>query len=320
MSSVSAALLRVPRRARRALVRQAIESLSRLGRLHPALRPSRHRVEVIRNVPYGPLSRGQRLDVDRPLDLGGPPPGVLYVHGGGFQILSKDTNFHLALAYARRGYVVFTIDYRLAPRFPYPAAMEDACRAAVWVSQHAASYGVDATRLAYAGESAGANLATGLAIAACYPRPEPFARWVYELDPRPKAVVAAAGYLQVSDPARFARRRAIPGWVDDVVHRIESAYLAGQPAGGLADPLLILENVPPPSRPFPPFFAFSSTRDPVLNDTRRLSAALGRLGVACETAVYPGELHAFHAMPWRNESRRCWRQQLQFLEGHLCPA
>ena len=53
---------------------------------------------------------------------------MLYVHGGGFRILSKDTHWIMGLAFARRGFLVFNIGYRLAPKHPFPAAIADAVR------------------------------------------------------------------------------------------------------------------------------------------------------------------------------------------------
>jgi len=110
-----------------------------LGRLHPKSRPERHGVEVIKNLPY--IDDGDEahlLDVWRPINRDGPCPALVYVHGGAFTILSKDTHWLMALAFARRGFVVFNINYRLAPKHPFPAAIEDACRAAAWVTEHAA--------------------------------------------------------------------------------------------------------------------------------------------------------------------------------------
>src|SRR5215470_12772647 len=126
------------------VVDNAFRGLSRLGRLDPRADPRRHGVEVIRDIAYLPTGRREHtLDVYRPSERSGPLPVVLYVHGGGFRILSKETHWLMALAYARRGYVVFNINYRLAPLAPYPAAIADACAAYVWVTRHAGRFGGD---------------------------------------------------------------------------------------------------------------------------------------------------------------------------------
>ena len=91
----------------------------------------------------------------------------------------------------------------------------------------------------------------------------------------------------------------------------------------LADPLRVIETaagVPHEdhfARPLPPFFAPVGTKDPLLDDTRRLEKALCALGVPCEARYYPGGYHAFHALVWDPSARRCWRDALAFLDRHM---
>jgi acetyl esterase len=304
------------------VVDNAFRGLARLGRLHPKSDPVRHGVEVLRDIAYQPTgSAAHTLDVYRPADRREPLPVVLYVHGGGFRILSKDTHWLMGLAFARRGYIVFNINYRLAPAHPYPAALEDASAALLWVHAHAARFGGDPARLVLAGESAGANLVTSLAIAAAWRREEPFARAVYDADIRPRAVVPACGLLQVSDCDRFRRRRRLPPYILDRLEEVSESYLGGRCTDvHLADPLVFLENAPVAGRPLAPFFTFVGTRDPVLDDTRRLHKALTRLGTPCEVRYFPGEVHAFHAFLWRPAALQCWRESLEWLSRTLAPA
>jgi acetyl esterase len=317
---------RLRRRAGSVVVDSFFRGMASMGRLHPRARPERHGVEVLRDIAYQPGGLPEhRLDVYRRAEPGGPRPAVLYVHGGGFRVLSKDTHWIMGLAFARRGYTVFNAGYRLAPRHPFPAAVTDVCAALAWVAKNAASYGADPTRLILAGESAGANLVTSLALCASYARAEPWARAVWDSGATPRAVIAACGMLQVSDPGRIRRRWPhINAWVDDRIHEVTDSYLGGvvghEPGAlDLADPLLVLERGEAPSRAIPPFFAPCGTRDPLLDDTRRLRAALGRLGVDCEAPLYQGEVHAFHALIWRANARRCWEQTFAFLDRHVGP-
>jgi acetyl esterase len=313
---------RLRSRAGALVVDNFFRAIATAGRYHPRARPERHQVEVVRNVPY--LDDGapeHLLDIYRPTTPG-PWPVMLYVHGGGFRILSKDTHWVMGLGYARRGYLVFNISYRLAPRHPFPAAVADACAAYTWVARHAAAYGGDLSRFALGGESAGANLITSLTIAACYPRPEPFARAVFDTGLVPQAVLPACGIFQVSDVARFSRRRKLPRFIGDRLAEVSDSYLpetAGLPPGAidLADPLVALERGDPPVRPLPPFFLPVGTRDPLLDDTRRMKAALDRLGVVSEAHYYPGELHAFHALVFRPNARKCWASAYAFLDRHI---
>jgi acetyl esterase len=306
-------------------------SLSRLGRLHPASRPARHNVEVFENIEYLPGGGVEhRLDIYRPTepvrDRSLPLPVVLYVHGGGFCTLSKDTHWLMGLMFARFGYLVCNISYRLAPRHPFPAALADTCAAFEWVVRHAPAYGGDVTRLVLAGESAGANLVTALTLATCFERPEPWAARVHGTGITPAVTVPFCGLLEVSNPERFARRRSMPPWVSSLIHMVSDAYLGGatehEPGFfDLANPLTTLERAHErghePDRPLPPFFVPVGTRDPLLDDTRRLGRVLRRMGVACQDAYYPGEVHAFQALVWRKQARKAWSDTFQFLDRHL---
>jgi acetyl esterase len=137
----------------------------------------------------------------------------------------------------------------------------------------------------------------------------------------PKAVVPACGVLQVSDMERLRRRKpGMSSFIADRLAEVESAYLgSGEPtcSRDLADPLLVVERGEAPSRPLPPFFLPVGTRDPLLPDTRRMAAALRKLGVEAVDAYYPGELHAFHALVMRESARKCWRDTFEFLDKHV---
>lgn len=246
---------------------------------------------------------------------------VFYVHGGGFRILSKDTHWIMGLGFARRGYAVFNVSYRLAPKHRFPCAIEDVCRAFSWVMKNAERYGADPTRVVLAGESAGANLAASLAVTLAYERDEPFAREAYATGVVPKAVVPACGVFQVSDMSRLERRKpGMSSFIADRLAEVESAYLGPDARAGshdLADPLLVFERGEKPSRPIPPFFLPVGTRDPLLPDTRRMAEALRNLGVKAVDAYYPGEVHAFHALVMREQARRCWRDTFEFLDEHV---
>lgn len=312
--------------------------VARMARLHPRSRPHRHAVEHLRDIRYGEGSmREHLLDVYRPAHptagkhgraaepsyrrYQGPPwPMVFYVHGGGFRILSKDTHWVMGLAFARRGFVVFNVSYRLAPKHPFPSAMEDVCRAFAWAIKNAERFGADPSRVVLAGESAGANLAASLAITLAYEREEPFAREAFATGVVPKAVVPACGVFQVSDIGRLRRRKpTMSSFIADRLAEVEAAYLGGATTSAreLADPLLVFERGEKPTRPIPPFFLPVGTRDPLLPDTRRMAIALRKLGVVARDEYYPGELHAFHAFVMRQGAQKCWRDTFDFLDEHV---
>lgn len=297
-----------------------LRTISRLGRLLPSSRPYLEAVTTEANVPYlGTGARAHVLDVVRPRSHAGEPlPIVLYLHGGGFRILSKDTHWMMAGAFGAHGFLVFNANYRLSGEAPYPAAVEDAGAALAWVLDHAEQYGGDPSRVVLAGESAGANLACALAVASCFEREEPIARDLAARGFVPAAVVAMCGLLEVSGWERFDAI-SMPQIARDRIDQVCRAYL-GDHAGrngahlDLANPLSVLESDAALVRPLPPFVASVGTRDPVLDDTRRLERALARRGVRHHVSYHADEVHAFQALVWRPEARRAWRELFEFLE------
>jgi acetyl esterase len=285
----------------------------------PRLRPARHGVELIEDVPYlATGDRAHRLDVYRPTHVEGPLPIVMYVHGGAFMICSKETHVGLAMAFARRGYLVFNVEYRSSRTHPFPAAVSDVCDAYAWIVENAERYGGDLDRLAIAGESAGGNLVTSLAVALSYQRDEPYAQRAFACRVRPRAVLPACALLDVTRLERLHGRGPLRRVYADIFSDLTDYYLGGPidrhtEALDLASPLRALERAAPPDRPLPPFFVSVGTFDPLVVDSQRLEAALARLGVHCEARYYPGGVHAFHAIELMPQTRRHWRDLFTFL-------
>ena len=310
---------------RRRAVTRGIEALltstSAAARWHPQAKALGQGIERIANLPY--RSGGDTahlLDVYRPrgaTDL----PVMLYIHGGGFSLLSKDTHWMFGQGFARRGFVVVSINYRLAPRHPFPAAVIDACAALDWVLDNARAFGGDPTRLVYAGESAGANLSLALTIAGCWRRNEPWAAQVFDRHPKPLAVLPACGFLQVSDAARYLSNTDLHPVVRSRISAICKAYLPREQQGpgwhDLADPVLFLEGAGRPERPLPPMLAVCGDKDPVLADTLRLGEVIRQRDLAGGVCTYEGGIHAFHALFWRPLSQTCWKDQEDFLLEHV---
>ena len=135
----------------------------------PASTPTPAAIGSVRDLnaegPGGPIP----LRVYRP--VGGPSgtalPVLVYYHGGGWVIGDLDTHdVQCRQITAEAGITVVAVDYRLAPEHKFPAAADDAWAATRWVVAHAGELGVDAGRLAVAGDSAGGNLAAVVALMA----------------------------------------------------------------------------------------------------------------------------------------------------------
>ena len=115
--------------------------------------------------PHGPI----RIRLVRP--RGAPAdarlPVLVYYHGGGWTIGDLDTHDTLCRELANgAGCAVVSVDYRMGPEHRFPAAVDDCIAATYWVARNADALGVDASRMAVGGDSAGGNLAAVVAIAA----------------------------------------------------------------------------------------------------------------------------------------------------------
>ena len=107
------------------------------------------------------------LRLYRPNGAVTPLPVLVYFHGGGFVVGSLDSHDGVCREFCQRTpCAVLSVGYRLAPEHRFPAALEDGEDALSWLAENATSLGLDTTRVAFGGDSAGATLATVLAIQA----------------------------------------------------------------------------------------------------------------------------------------------------------
>src|SRR5262249_3002293 len=105
-----------------------------------------------------------QLDIARPKEGRGPFPAVLCIHGGGFRAGTRDSYDGLCKSLAARGYVAEPVTYRLARKYPFPAAVYDVKAAVRWLRANAAKYHVDPDRIGVTGGSAGGHLAQFLGV------------------------------------------------------------------------------------------------------------------------------------------------------------
>ncbi|HEX2080723.1 MAG TPA: alpha/beta hydrolase [Longimicrobium sp.] len=140
-----------------------------------------------------------------------PQPLTVYLHGGGFTIGDLDTHDEPCRILCRHGGVhVLSVEYRLAPEHPFPAALEDAYAALRWAQAHAAELGADPARVAIGGDSAGGNLAAVIALQARDDAPPAAQLLIYPAvdseTERPSQALFGEGYfLSHGDRDAFSR-------------------------------------------------------------------------------------------------------------------
>jgi len=221
----------------------------------------------------------------RPAEGVGPWPALVYFHGGGHVIDSLDTHDSVARALCRdAGILVMSVDYRMGPEHPFPAAVEDAYAATSWLHDNAAAMDVKPDRLAVGGDSAGGNLALVVSLLARDAGGPPLA---YQLLVYP--VMDYAG----GTPSYATYGKGFGPLEADTMLWFRRHYLSA------GDDLADWRASPAHAESFaglPPALLISAECD-VLHDEG--IAAVGRLqaeGVQVEHVEFPGMIHAFFSM------------------------
>lgn len=213
----------------------------------------------------------------------GPFPVVVYYHGGGWVIGSKEVYDGGARGIAKNANaVVVSVDYRLGPENKFPAAHDDAFAAYQWALKNAASIKGDPNRVAVAGESAGGNLAVATALTAKQKGTKlPVA--IISVYPIAGGDTVSASYTENANAKPL--NRAMMTWFAD-------NYFAN-PAQ-LQDPRINL--VAADLSGLPPTTIINAQIDPLRSDGEELADRLRAAGVKVEQRTYPGVTHEFFGM------------------------
>ncbi|MEO6459577.1 MAG: alpha/beta hydrolase [Bdellovibrionota bacterium] len=213
----------------------------------------------------------------------GTLPIVLYFHGGGFVLASKDVYDAAPRRIAQElGAIVISVDYRLAPEHKFPAAHDDAYAAYLWVIKNATSFNGDATKIAVAGESAGANLAINVSIRA---RNEGKQMPLHQLLVYPVAGndLNTRSYLQFMNAKPL--NRATMAWF--------FKYTLKTPEQASDSRLnLIAADL----RDLPPTTLITAEIDPLNSEGRKLGSQLAAAGNSVKWRDYKGVTHEFFGM------------------------
>ena len=230
---------------------------------------------AVRKVLAGTVPAEWVIPPDSPDDR-----ALLYFHGGAFIFCSLDTHrtlvARLALAGATRA---LSVDYRLAPEHPFPAALEDCLAAYRFLLQS----GIDPRRIVVAGDSAGGNLALALLLALRR-----------DGDPLPAAAVCLSPVTDLVWTAESHKTKAeidpiFPkGSISSLRARIEAGYIgSGDPRNPLISPLY------GDWRGMPPILLHVGEDEVLLDDSVRLAERVREAGGMAEVVIWPGMWHVF---------------------------
>ena len=227
----------------------------------------------------------QPIRIYTPEDAGaGPLPVIVYYHGGGWVIANIDTYESSAMALAKKAKAILaSVEYRHAPENKFPAAHEDAFAAYQWVLKNAGQFGGNPARVALAGESAGGNLATNVAI---------MARDQNVQAPLHMLLVYPVAGTDMNTPSYQKNANAIPlskqamGWFVKNTIRNEQ---------DLQNPMLDLvgkANL----KGLPPTTVITAEIDPLRSEGKMLADKLKQAGAKTSYHHYQGAAHEFFGM------------------------
>jgi acetyl esterase len=275
-------------------------------------------VEGVEDVSIPTAEGSLSARVYRPVGVEGdaPPPALVYYHGGGFVVGSVEIFDPLARSLANAtSSVVVSVEYRLAPAHPYPAAIDDAYAALEWVGANAADLGADPARLLVGGDSAGGNLAAVMALRA---RDEGGPRLAGQLLYYPATDNSGHEYASVADFAdgyglsRQAGRGFVQAYAGHVQER-RDPYLSPLHApshAGLPPALVVTAGLPPA-------LVVTAGFDPLTDSALAYVEALRRDGVAVEHAHDPTVFHGFLSIRFFPQRGEALARTTRFLREHL---
>lgn len=142
---------------------------SRSDKKRDALIPLPQGVTECRNISYGSHKKDNLLDVYYPIGTGEKLPTIVSIHGGGYVYGSKEIYRRYGMDMARRGFAFVNFNYRLAPKWRFPAPLWDTNAVMEWIIANAERYHLDPQRILLVGDSAGAQLASQYAAIATNP-------------------------------------------------------------------------------------------------------------------------------------------------------
>ncbi|MCK8673113.1 alpha/beta hydrolase [Rhodococcus sp. HM1] len=215
---------------------------------------------------------------------------VLEIHGGGFVLGSAAQSDALNSVIARRtGAVVVSVDYRLAPEHPYPAAVDDCYAALTWIASSATHLDIDPDRIVLVGDSAGAGLAASVALRARDLDGPPIALQVLlepELDDRLQTASMRSG----TDTPVWDNTKAALSW---------RHYLGEQPPTGEAVPARQQDL-----SGLPATYITVNELDPLRDEGLEYAQRLLQAGVRVELHLWPGTFHGFSLVRGAAVTRR----------------
>jgi acetyl esterase len=229
-----------------------------------------------------PVGKGDVLIRALDPESRGPKPALVYLHGGGWTLFSINTHDRIMREYAARaGIVCIGVDYSLSPENRFPLAIEETVAVVRWLQTHGAEIGVDGTRIAVGGDSAGA----AMTISTCL-----MLRDAGEFDTVSAMLLNYGAFDAACATPAYARYEGKGYlWDPGEMAAFWRNYLRDETdaSNPLACPLRADVHG------LPPAFLCIPERDVMYDESLEMGERLRGAGVAAQSVVYPGATHSF---------------------------
>lgn len=249
-----------------------------------------------------------RLRIYQPVNHANPAPTLIWMHGGGYIIGKPEMEDVICIQFVRElGISIVSVDYRLAPKYPFPAGLEDCYSALNWAKENANEWGFDTSRMAVGGTSAGGGLAAALAQLA-YDRKE--VSLVFQLLTYPMLDDRTVLRTDIDDSnsPTWSQKNNKFGW---------ESYL-GKEYGAETPPKYAIPARRSDLSGLPKAWIGVGTLDIFFDEDTAYAQRLKETGIACDLEIVQDAFHGFdafdHSLPMVQEFRR---SQIAALRKHL---
>lgn len=258
-------------------------------------------IERFDNIQYGDNATSQIMDVYRPKDCADKKyPVIVSSHGGGWVYGDKEVYQFYCMSLAQRGFVVVNYTYRLAPKYKFPAAIEDTNLVYSWIMSHGQDYSMDLNNIFAVGDSAGAQI-VGI-YSNILNNPDYAKKFDFKT---PEGLKLNAVGLNCGKYDTTHEKKT--GFFKDLL-----------PNKGTQEEMATISVLEHITEKFPPSFIFTANKDFLIDEPKRLAQILEEKGVKYESKLYGTEenplYHVFHCNIKSEDAKKANDDETEFFK------
>jgi acetyl esterase/lipase len=247
------------------------------------------------DINYGDDKQWQILDVYRQKNQDKKLPVIVNVHGGGWVYGTKETYQFYAMSLAQRGFVVINYTYRLAPKYKFPAALEDTNLVIKWIYKNYETYQMDVDHIFMVGDSAGAHYLSLYASICTHDSYKKQFKFKVPYGFKPKAIALNCGVYDIYEAFRNEETKILFG------------DLLGK--SNLEDNLKLIDPLIYINHKYPPVFLMTANQDHLRSHAPKMKKVLEQNHITFTSKIYGDHdhllYHVFHCDMKNKEGKKC---------------